>query len=66
MPSRTSAHQKLATSTPDKATPTHSASSATPVSMTLSTPKRLIRDPVKNEGANMPITCHSITSAAEL
>ena len=51
---------------PDKATPTHSVSSATPPSMMLSTPKRRISEPVKNEGANMPIICHSITSAAEL
>jgi hypothetical protein len=29
-----------------------------------STPKRLIRWPVKKPGANMPITCHSSTSAA--
>ena len=29
-----------------------------------SVPKRLIRWPVKKPGANMPITCHSSTSAA--
>ena len=35
-----------------------------PTPMIGSAPKRLIRWPVKNPGANMPITCHSSTSAA--
>ncbi len=35
-----------------------------PVSITCSTPKRLMSGPVKNEGANMPTTCEEITRAA--
>ena len=38
--------------------------STQPTSMILSTPKRRMRLPVKNPGANMPTTCHLITSAA--
>ena len=37
--------------------------SSTPVAMTGSVPKRLIRLPVKKLGTNMPSTCHSSTSA---
>ncbi|MNL88391.1 hypothetical protein D3C87_2180710 [compost metagenome] len=37
--------------------------SNTPVPMMGSTPNRLMRWPVTKPGANMPITCHSSTSA---
>ena len=49
---------------PLSATATQTAISATPARITLSTPKRLISEPVKKPGAYMPTTCHSITSAA--
>ena len=51
---------------PDSATPTHAKRHATPASITWRTPKRLMSEPVKNPGAYMPTTCHSITSAAAL
>ena len=63
-PSSTSAHQKFATSTPASATPMHTRFTATPASITLSTPKRLIMLPVTNDGANMPTTCDEMTVAA--
>ena len=37
-----------------------------PVAMTGNAPKRLINEPVKKLGTNMPSTCHSRTSAALL
>ena len=40
------------------------AFNTTPTPITGSTPKRRIRCPVKKPGANMPMTCHSSTSAA--
>ena len=44
---------------------THTTFSTTPTPMTGSTPKRLIRCPVKKPGANMPMTCHCSTSAVD-
>ncbi len=41
----------------------HRALSTTPAPMTESVPNRLIKAPVKNPGANIPITCHSNTKA---
>ena len=41
-------------------------SKAIPVPIIVNTPKRRIRLPVKNEGANIPSTCHWMTVAAEL
>ncbi|CFN77239.1 Uncharacterised protein [Bordetella pertussis] len=38
--------------------------SAAPQPMMGSTPKRLMRWPVKKPGANIPMTCHSSTNAA--
>src|SRR6476469_1852810 len=64
MPSITSAHQKLAIATPASAIAAHAARHATPASITCSTPKRLMREPVKNDGANMPITWEASTNAA--
>jgi hypothetical protein len=51
-------------STPDSATPMQARFSATPTPMTGNVPNRRIKWPVKKPGANMPITCHSSTSAA--
>ena len=50
---------------PLSAMTTQSATRATPARITLSTPKRRISEPVKNPGANIPTTCHSITIATE-
>lgn len=50
--------------TPLMAMPTQTNSRAAPVSSTFSTPTRLIRPPTKNDGANMPITCHCSTNVA--
>ena len=63
-PTRTSATRKCATVSPASATATQPAISATPATMIVSTPKRLIRSPVTNPGAYMPTTCHWITIAA--
>ena len=41
-------------------------SSTIPARMMLSTPKRLMSDPVKNEGPYIPIMCHCSTNAASL
>ena len=64
MPTRTSATRKCATVSPASATATQLAINATPATMIVSTPKRLIRSPVTNPGAYMPTTCHWITIAA--
>ena len=40
--------------------------SATPASITLSTPNRRIRLPVKNDGPNIPTTCEEMTVAVAL
>ena len=40
--------------------------SATPVSIIFNTPKRWISEPVKNDGANMAMTCAEMTLAASL
>ena len=63
-PSRKSASKNWCSSTPVSATAMQAPLSSTPTAMTGSVPKRLIRWPVKNPGANMPITCHCSTSAA--
>ena len=57
-PTRISAAQKCMTSTPDKAIATQPRLSSTPVNRIGRTPKRLIRLPVKNDGANIDTTCH--------
>ena len=48
---------------PDSAMATWPPSSAMPQPMMVSTPNRRISVPVKNEGTNMPSTCHWITVA---
>jgi hypothetical protein len=63
-PSMNSAMPKWCSSTPMSATATQARFSSTPEPMMDSTPKRLMRWPVMKPGANMPITCHSSTSAA--
>ena len=62
-PRSTSAHQKLATSCPDRPTATHTSCAATPAPITCSTPKRLMSEPVTNDGANIATTCAAITVA---
>ncbi|EWS62834.1 hypothetical protein Y695_03936 [Hydrogenophaga sp. T4] len=63
-PSRNSAIRNWCRFTPVSATAMQAMLSTTPTPMMVSVPKRLIRWPVKKPGANMPITCHSSTSAA--
>ena len=43
---------------------THANIAATPASITFSTPKRWMREPVKNDGPNIAITCAEMTLAA--
>src|SRR3989344_5622829 len=65
-PTSTSAAQKCMTSTPESAMATQPRLSSTPVKRTVRTPKLLISAPVKNDGANIAMTCHWITNAASL
>ena len=65
-PSIASAIRNCIRSTPDSATPMHTAISRTPTPITGRQPNRRISDPVKKLGTNMPSTCHSSTSAALL
>ena len=65
-PRRTSAAQNCHSAMPDSATATQAPINTMPAAITLSTPKRRIRDPVKNPGAYIPTTCHSMTNAAAL
>ena len=63
-PSRISATEKCPRVTPERPTAPAAARSARPAAMTRSAPKRAIRLPVKNDGANMASTCQETTSAA--
>src|SRR5262249_35660053 len=64
-PSITSASQKGARGRPERPTGMHPLLDPTPASITCSTPKRRMSEPVKNDGANIAITCEDITVAAE-
>ncbi len=62
-PRSTSAHQKSMTSCPERPTATHASWQATPTAITRTTPKRLMSEPVKKDGANIATTCAAITPA---
>ena len=64
-PSRNSAARKCISSMPDNEIATQANISRQPVAMIRTAPKRAIRLPVTSPGRNMPITCHSITSAVD-
>ena len=63
-PKSVSASQNWIIAWPASATPRQATMSTAPQAITMSTPKRRIRWPVKNDGAYMPSTCHWITNAA--
>ena len=62
-PSRIAATWKLTSAMPSRFATAQSAIKSAPAAMTVIVPKRLIRWPVTNEGANMPSTCHWIVCA---
>ena len=62
-PSRNKAARNWCKSTPESAITMHNTFNTTPIPMIVKVPNRRIKCPVKNPGANMPITCHSSTSA---